>query len=323
MKLKFLSESGLISAIRKEFAAPLPGLSLGIGDDAAVVKLPGKNLILTKDLLIEDIHFIAKLHPPFLLGRKSLVINLSDIAALGGKPRYALLGLALPSGIAPNWVEKYFSGFKSAAEEYSVALIGGDISQAKKRMISVTLIGEGQNIIKRSGAKPGDTLYVSGTLGDAKQGFLLLKKGFKLGMDNKADQLLRAFLDPAAQVALGQDLARFKLASAMIDLSDGVSVDVHHLCQESGCGAELDLERIPLSPELRQWQRRAADYALHGGEDYQLLFSVSPQRVGDVRRLEKKYKLTPIGRMIGGKTVYIIDRRSQRRRLEIKGYQHF
>jgi len=302
MKLKFLSESGLISAIRKEFAAPLPGLSLGIGDDAAVVKLPGKNLILTKDLLIEDIHFIAKLHPPFLLGRKSLVINLSDIAALGGKPRYALLGLALPSGIAPNWVEKYFSGFKSAAEEYSVALIGGDISQAKKRMISVTLIGEGQNIIKRSGAKPGDTLYVSGTLGDAKQGFLLLKKGFKLGMDNKADQLLRAFLDPAAQVALGQDLARFKLASAMIDLSDGVSVDVHHLCQES---------------------RRAADYALHGGEDYQLLFSVSPQRVGDVRRLEKKYKLTPIGRMIGGKTVYIIDRRSQRRRLEIKGYQHF
>ena len=323
MKLKFLSESELVSAIRKEFAAKKPGLSLGIGDDAAVIKFQGNNLILTKDLLIEDIHFITKHHPPFLLGRKSLSVNLSDIAALGGRPKYALLGLGLPLAVPPSWIEQFFSGFKSGADEFDVALVGGDISQARKRTISVTLIGEGRNIIRRSGAKPGQSLFVSGTLGDAKQGLLLLKKDFRLGRDKKVDRLLKAFLDPAAQVALGQDLARFRVASAMIDLSDGLSVDLLHLCQESGCGAELELDRLPISPELRNLQRRAADCALHGGEDYQLLFSVPPRKVGDVERLQKKYKLTRIGQMMEGKVVTIIDKKGRRKRLEIKGYQHF
>lgn len=323
MKLKFLSENELISAIRKEFAVKKAGLSIGIGDDAAVIKFQDKNLILTKDLLIEDIHFITKLHPPFLLGRKSLSVNLSDIAALGGRPEYALLGLGLPSSARPKWIEQFFFGFKSVADGFGVSLVGGDITQARKRTISVTLIGKGRNIIKRSGAKPGQFLFVSGTLGDSKQGLILLKKGYRLGRDKKVTRLLKAFLDPAAQVTLGQDLARLRAASAMIDLSDGLSVDLNHLCQESACGAELEVKSLPISPELRNQQRRAVDYALHGGEDYQLLFSVPPPRVGDVEKLREKYRLTCIGKMIKGKTIYVIDKQGHRRRLEIKGYQHF
>lgn len=323
MKLKFLSERELISAIKKDFSKRHPNLFLGIGDDAAVIRVGRRYFIFTKDLLVEDYHFITSVYPPYFLGRKSLNINMSDMAAMGGKPKYALLGLALPEAVGTSWIEEYFSGFKSAAEEGGVALIGGDLSQAKKIMISVTLIGEGKNIIKRRGAKPGDELYVSGTLGDAKQGLLLLKKGYKLGLDKRVDPLLKAFLDPAPQVSIGIELSRYRIASAMIDVSDGLSVDLFHLCEESGCGAEIRLERLPLSPELRFRQRMAFDFALHGGEDYQILFSVPPEKIDFLSKLQKKYKITSIGRIIEKKGMYLIDQKGERKPLTIKGYQHF
>jgi len=144
MKLKFLNESELIAALRKDFSEKTSDLILGIGDDAAVIRVGGRQLIVTKDLLVENYHFLTSLYPPYYLGRKSLSVNLSDIAAMGGKPKYALLGLALPESRGAAWVEDYFSGFKAAAEENSVFLIGGDISEAKKIMVSVTLIGEGK-----------------------------------------------------------------------------------------------------------------------------------------------------------------------------------
>ncbi|MFP4082906.1 MAG: thiamine-phosphate kinase [Candidatus Aminicenantes bacterium] len=323
MKLESLEENELISAIRREFSGRNPDLLLGIGDDAAVVKAGKKNLIFTKDLLVEDFHFKSSLHPPYFLGRKSLNINLSDIAAIGGRPRYALLGLALPDKMDPSWVIEYFSGLKSAARGSGVNLVGGDISEAKKIFISVTVVGEGKNILKRRGARPGDLLFVSGTLGDAKQGLILLKKAYDLGRDRKADALLKAFLDPRPQVSLGMEISRKKLASSMIDVSDGLSVDLSHLCQESGCGAEIDVRRLPLSPELRSWQRKAVDFALHGGEDYRLLFSVPPERAGSLSLLQKKYKLTFIGRMIKKKSLYLIDQKGKKKPLKIRGYQHF
>lgn len=323
MKLKSLSEKELITAIRKDFSDKSSDLTLGIGDDAAVIKVGDKHLIVTKDLLVEDFHFVSSLYSPYFLGRKSLNINLSDIAAMGGRPKYALLGLALPESTGTAWVEEYFSGLKSAAKESGVALVGGDISQAKKITISVTVIGEGKNILTRSGAGPGDSLFVSGTLGDAKEGLLLLNKGYILGKDKKADPLLRAFLNPKPQVSLGLDLSRSRLASSMIDISDGLSVDLSHLCQESGCGAEICLNRLPLSPELRFWQRKAFDFALHGGEDYRLLFSIPPKKIDIISRLQKKYRITYIGKMIKRKGVYLIDQRGKRKPLEIKGYQHF
>ncbi len=323
MKLKFIGEQEIISAIRREFSASGGDLVLGIGDDAAVIKAGDRNFIITKDLLLEDFHFLARLHPAFLLGRKSLNVNLSDIAAMGGKPKFALLGLAVPSSTQPVWLEQFFEGFKSAADEWHVRLAGGDISQSKKITISVTVIGEGKNIIRRNGARPGHFLFVSGSLGDPRQGLLLLKRGFRLNDGKKADHFLRAFLDPAPQVSLGQKLSRMKLASAMIDVSDGLSVDLFHLCEESGCGAEIEKECLPLSPELKRWQRNPYPFALHGGEDYQLLFTIPQEKRERLSRLKKSCRLTCIGKMIDEKGVYLVDQRGARTPLSIKGYQHF
>lgn len=323
MKLQNLGEKEIISRIRKDFSKPHPHVIVGIGDDAAIIRHGKKSLLITKDLLFEDIHFLPALHPPRLLGRKSLNVNLSDVAAVGGVPKYALLGLGLPPEMDTSWLSEYFSGFKSAAEEQGVALIGGDISQSKKIAISVTVIGEGGNIIQRRGAEAEDHLFVSGSLGNARQGLILLKKGYRLGDDKKADPFLRAFLDPLPRIPLGRELSRLNLASSMIDVSDGLSVDLSHLCEESGVGAEIHLDKLPLSPEIHRFQRQPYRLALHGGEDYELLFSVPPQSLRSLSRLQKKYKITFIGRMIKKKEIFLIDHRGKRKPLEIKGYQHF
>jgi len=323
MKLQNLGERELISRIRKDFSKFIPDVFLGIGDDAAVVKVGKKYLIFTKDLLFEGIHFIKDLHPPYLLGRKSLNVNLSDIAAVGGVPKYALLGLGLPSKTDTGWLKEYFSGFKSAVEEGGLALIGGDISESKKISISVTVIGEGQNIIQRGGAKEGHLLFVSGSLGDTKQGFILLKKGYRLGDDKRADLFLKAFLNPLPQISLGKELSRLNLASSMIDVSDGLSVDLSHLCQESGVGAEVYLDRLPLSPEIYHFRKQPYGLALHGGEDYQLLFTVPPQNLKFLLRLQKKYRITSIGRIIKKRQIFLVNQKGKRKPLKISGYQHF
>jgi len=323
MKLQNLGEKELISRIRRDFSTLHPQVIVGIGDDAAIIRPGKKSLIITKDLLFEGVHFLPSLHPPFFLGRKSLVVNLSDVAAMGGLPKYALLGLGLPPEMDSSWLKQYFSGFKSAAVEEGVALIGGDLSQAKKIIISVTVVGEGENIIQRRGAEPGDHLFVSGSLGNARQGLILLKKGFRLGDDKKADLFLRAFLDPFPRIALGKELSRLNLASSMIDVSDGLSVDLSHLCEESGTGAEIHLSRLPLSPEIRHFQRQPYRLALHGGEEYELLFSVPPEKLRTLSRLQKKFKISLIGQMIKRKGIFLIDSQGKRRPLEIKGYQHF
>lgn len=326
MKLRHLAERDLISAIRNDFSSRKKGVVFGIGDDAAVLKIGRKFLILTKDLLLEDFHFIRDLHPPFLLGRKSLNVNLSDIAAMGGTPQFALLGLGIPAGTPPRWVSDFFSGFKSAADETGVNLVGGDVSGAAKISISVTILGESTAVVPRSGARPGHLLYVSGCLGDAMAGFLLIKKGHRLGKNTEADSLRRAFLDPVPQIALGKALAGKKLASAMIDTSDGLSVDLLHLCEESGVGAEIYLGMLPLSAGLRKFSRRPLELALHGGEDYQLLFSVppeTPEKTAGLEALEKKYKITHIGRMTRKKGIYTVDAHGKRSVLKIRGYEHF
>jgi thiamine-monophosphate kinase len=323
MKLQNLGENELISRIRKDFPKLHPHVILGIGDDAAVIRHGKKFLIVTKDLLFEDIHFLSRLHPPYLLGRKSLMVNLSDVAAVGGAPKYALLGLGLPPELDSSWLKEYLDGFKTAAEEEEVALIGGDVSQARKIAISVTVIGEGKNIISRGGAKAGHHLFVSGSLGNARQGHILLKKGYRLGGDKKADPFLQAFLNPLPRITLGKELSRLKLASSMIDISDGLSVDLSHLCEESGVGAEMRLDSLPLSPEIHHFQKQPYRLALHGGEDYELLFSVPPQNLRFLSRLQKKHKITFIGQMIKKKEIFLIDRRGKRRPLKIRGYQHF
>jgi len=324
MKLKKINEKELIAGIREDFGIESQEVvELGIGDDAAVIKSGEKKLVLTKDLLIEDVHFIFSCHPPALLGRKSLCINLSDIAAGGCTPKYALLGLGLPSKVKAEWVREFFSGFKEASLEYNTALIGGDVTQAGKVVISISLIGEGERYIRRGGAQPGDLLYVSGSLGDSAQGLILSKQGIGLGEGLNTDFLLRAFFDPIPRVSLGKKLAELKLASAMIDISDGLSVDLEHICEESSSGAEIELNRVPISAELSSVSERPLDLALHGGEDYQLLFAVPSEKEKQVSNLFNKFRITKIGRIISGKDIFIKSKNGTRKLLEIKGYQHF
>lgn len=323
MKLKGLSEKDLIAEIRKEFKVSEEDLISGIGDDAAVIKVGEKQLVITKDLLIEDVHFRLASHPPLLLGRKSLSVNLSDVAAMGGVPRYALLGLGFPDGTKTDWVEDFLSGLKSLAQEFRVSLVGGDITQSQKITISMTVIGEGKHIVGRSGAEPGHLLFVTGFLGDAAQGLELTRKGVGLGESEQSDVFLKAFFDPQPQVLLGEELSRLQMASAMIDTSDGLSVDLGHICEESGCGAEVLLENVPLSPGLRTMYDNPLDLALHGGEDYQLLFSVPPDRAKSMDELQERYRISHIGQIIPGKQIYTIDSKGICKLLMKRGYQHF
>jgi thiamine-monophosphate kinase len=323
MKINDISEKDLIEKIEKDFFSSKPGLLLGIGDDAAVIKADKKSFILTKDLLLEKTHFYKDRHPAFFLGRKSLNINLSDIAAMGGRPLYALLGLGLPEKTSPKWVEDFMAGIKSAGDEFDVILAGGDLCQAELISISVTVIGEGENIIKRSGARPGDLIYVSGTLGDSAQGLQFMKEGIQLGREREKDVFLSAFFNPIPQVALGRAISQNKTASSMIDVSDGLSVDLNHICEESGAGAEIFVDQIPFSDELRLFQDDVMEMCLHGGEDYSLLFTVPQDKKPQVDSLRKEHRLTEIGKITEGKDLYLVKTDGSKEKFDIKGYQHF
>jgi len=207
MRLKYLGERRVISRIRRTFDEKRADILLGIGDDAALVRGPGK-LLLTTDILVEDEDFRAGDHPPRLLGRKALNINLSDIAAMGGRPLHALVGMAMPGHTDEGWLRQFMAGFRSAAREAGVVLVGGDLSQAEKIMIAVTVTGEATFPVKRGGARAGDAIYVSGTLGDAAGGLRLLEKGGIRGVVKPVRPLVEAFLDPSPRLKLGALLAR-------------------------------------------------------------------------------------------------------------------
>jgi len=324
MRLRKFGERELLAVIRRNFTVPRKDILLGIGDDAAVVKPGAGRLLVTKDLLVEDTDFILPFQDPRLLGRKSLNVNISDIAAMGGRSLYALLGLGLPRETVLDWVVEFFAGLKEAARAADVVLIGGDLSQARKVLISVTVIGRASGrVILRSGARPGDRIFVSGFLGDAKQGFLLNRKGLRLGDDPAKDFFLKAFLDPQPQTTLGRELSGLRSASAMIDCSDGLSVDLNHICEASGAGAEIDLAKIPLSPAMISFQKKPLLLALHGGEDYQLIFTVKPRDLPKIASLRRRHRLTDVGRITREKGIWTVDAHGRRKVLEIKGFEHF
>lgn len=302
-RLGDLGEQGLINWIRQNMPGNVSGLLRGIGDDAAVLR--GGELIST-DMLVEGIHFIKKLHEPYKLGRKSLSVNLSDLAAMGGEPRCAFLCLALRSNTPIKEVEAFFSGFGQVAREHGMAVAGGDLSGTPGPMIiAITVVGRADRPVLRSGARPGDTIFVSGTLGDSGLALkFMLKKGplpggkhFKFLMDRH--------LNPTPRISLGTRIAQF--ASAMIDLSDGMAVDLNNMCRESGAGARIWLNKLPLSEAYKFQKGRTKKKkdpvemyheALYGGEDYELLFAVPPSLRDAVRQLGETMAVTEIGEIV-------------------------
>ena len=242
---------------------------------------------------------------------------------MGMWPLYALVGLGIPQDTEADWVDQFIKGLKSIASESDVRIVGGDITRAPQIFISVTLLGEGKDYVTRGGARSGDSLFVSGTLGDAAQGLSLAKKGVVWGGGIESDYFLKAFFNPIPQVDLGRRLAAHKVATAMIDTSDGLSVDLGHVCEASGVGAEVEVTSLPISAALRKALASPEELALHGGEDYQLLFTVAPEVLETLTRIPLGHKVTRIGRIVDGTGIDVISSNGQRQPLKPKGFQHF
>jgi thiamine-monophosphate kinase len=322
------SETEFIQWLRGFGRWPIRGLALGIGDDAALVRMgPGRDLILTTDLSIEGVHFRRDLHPPRSVGHRALARGLSDVAAMGGTPRFVLVSLALSKKISPRWVKSFYSGVHALARRMGVTIIGGDTAMtAGISFVDVVVVGEvpaGQ-AMRRSGARPGDQIFISGRLGVSALGLRLLKSGKVT--PSSASKKLRAHLYPEPRINLGKYLRENGLASAAMDLSDGLSSDLARLCAASGVGAVLWEHKIPrpknsLKADLSFGT--ALDLALNGGEDYELLFTVRPRKASRVPAGFKGIPIHPIGEICRSRNLSIVLPDGNSKSLKAGGYDHF
>jgi thiamine-monophosphate kinase len=331
VELKKLGEFGLIDRIARLAPVAPSAITRGIGDDAAVIAIDKtRRLLFTTDTLVESIHFDTSVTPPYLLGKKSLAVNLSDIAAMGGTPHSFVVCLSIPPGITYEFIKKFYAGLYAQAKKFNVSLVGGDTtSSPDKLVISISLLGtaRAREIIYRRGARSGDAIYVTGFLGDSALGLSLLMKK-KAGPP--ANHLLKRHLDPVPRVAVGRSIARRKTASSMIDVSDGLLADLRHILEESGVGARLQLDHVPLSPAYRKTLKPGSagyyDAALGGGEDYELLFTVPPEKEKTIAALRKisGVSLTRIGEVTGKKgELKILDAGGREVSYKKEGFTHF
>lgn len=308
-----MNEAQLVARVRELF-------SPRIGDDAAVID----NQVLTTDLLIEDVDF-TRATPLRFIARKSLAVNLSDLAAMGAAPAYALLSLALPPW-ALEGADEMLVAYAEAAREHGIEIVGGDFSRAEKLTVSVTAIGRiVTRPLLRSGAHPGDRIYVSRPVGGSATGFAMLGKDVKAYAHREfIESAIRRHLDPEPELALGMALARIDEVTSCIDVSDGLSTDLHHLCDASNCGAEIEKERIPVFQDLLSYGAKLGinvkDAVLHGGEEYALLFTSSLRESELSTRLGRP--VYAIGRMTKAREV-LLKEDGVARPLEARGWDHF
>ncbi len=325
------SERRLIEKIRLQKQGPIEGLVTSIGDDCCEVTANGSWLIST-DTLVESVHFDSSFHPPRLLGRKSIAVNLSDIAAMGGKPRFVQLSLCLPEDMEWEWISSYLDGVFEILEEYDTVLVGGDTVKGRDLVISVTVFGEplAKGAIYRNGAREGDSVWVSGPLGSAGCGLELLVREKKSPgkIDLSSYQiLLEAHLDPVPCIDLGMDLVQSEMVTAMQDISDGLATDLAHICRASGVSAHIQANQLPSLPELEPAAKalglKSEDLMLRSGEDYQLVFTVAEGREVEFSRFMEKHEweLTQIGTIHAGQGVFL-ERESGTEEISFQGYEH-
>lgn len=328
--LAALGEFGLIDRIQSRFPQPVAP-ELGIGDDAALLSPSvGSQVVVSTDLLTEGVHFDLSFGPDRLLGRKALAVNLSDIASMGAVPRWFFLSLAIPAGFPLETLEGLLDGLAEQAAEHQCMLAGGDTCSSKGGLtISVTIMGEQRPdlILKRSGARPGDEIWVSGTIGNSALGLRLLLEGKRLGQTD--DQLIQRHLDPTPRCRLGTLLAESRLIHAMIDISDGLLADLGHICEQSGCGAEIMLDHLPLSAPFQVAAAPLDDVAwslaLCGGEDYELCFTAPPAHHAAILAVAKTagIPVTVVGKVTGSGQVQAILPEGTIFKPSRSGYTHF
>ncbi len=345
-----LGEDLFVAGIARAARRARPRAILGIGDDAAVLSLPrGAHTLVTTDLLTEGIHFRTAYTPGFLLGRKALTVSLSDIAAMGGVPLSFVVSLGLPRHLPLAYAREIVRGLIDAGRRSGASLVGGDTCAARALFVSVALLGavEPGGAVRRDGARVGEGLYVTGSLGAAAAGLVLLRRGLRLGPGGRARphrrgrgrsavgarsraaaNAMRSHLDPVARLEAGRALGLLRLATSMIDLSDGLSQDLPRLCRASGAGAVIEEAAVPVAPlaERALGAKAALRFALGGGEDYELLFTARRDSEAGIGRLARRIclpmaRIGTIGPRSGG--VQILGRDGRYRPLPRTGYEHF
>jgi len=309
VKLRDLGESGLIRKIRERFGPKAGELPVGIGDDAAVIDLPENySLVFCSDLLAENTHFIRDLHPPDSIGYKAIAANVSDVAAMGGVATHFLISLAAPGDLDWIWLEAFFRGVEQACERFDIALAGGDSASSEHIFIDVSMIGRVRSgqAVRRSGAKIGDGIYITGTLGSSAVGLERLKSG------KMRDAAVERHLFPEPRYQVGAAVAN--QAHAMIDVSDGLSTDLTHIVEESKVSGRIYKDRLPI------WPGAEEHHALHGGEEYELII-IAPELPAIVEGIP----VTRIGEIIPSgleHQLFLIDG-TRESVLYPRGWEHF
>lgn len=341
------SEFDFIKEIQEKAAAQSAAdLVVGIGDDAAVWReRSGRESLITVDLLVEDVDFKLEYAPPRWIGHKALAVSLSDIAAMGGKPKFALLTLAIPPNLksqisnpeSETFWEEFFSGYFTLAEKHGVRLIGGDISAAPDRlMIDSIVIGhcDAGKSVRRNGAKAGDVIYVTGSVGASAAGLKLLLGGERVKSEEESLQqsAIHSHLRPEPRVEFGWRLGAVGLATAMIDVSDGLAQDLAHICEDSSIAATIDFDAVPVAQEVglvTATVEEGFEFAVSGGEDFELLFTADRNHEIDLMNLadDCQLRLTRIGETVStdgrSQPVAVRTRNGEVKPLSIRGYDHF
>ncbi len=331
--LKDLGEVGIIRLIQGKVSQKLPSyVKKGIGDDCAVLETSGdKVLLVTTDTMVEGIHFTDQTLSPEALGWKALAVNISDIAATGGTPRTAFLSIGLKAKSKVSFLESFMAGFNALAQKTGIVLAGGDtVESPSSVVIAVTLLGDcpAGHVVYRSGARVGDDVWVTGPLGNAAGGLFLLQTK-ESAAHSGYEPLVQAHQKPLPPLNVGKALGESGLAHAMIDISDGIAKDLGHVCEQSGVGAILRAASIPMSSQLlrlaAEAEKEALQWALHGGEDYELLFTASTADREKVESLTAKLSGRPavkVGSIIAGNGI-LLAKQSTKEPLESGGYLHF
>ncbi|UCF50725.1 MAG: thiamine-phosphate kinase [Thermoplasmatales archaeon] len=312
MKVKDIGEFGLIDRITKR--SKDKKILVGIGDDAAIYGTEKDFQVLTTDCLVEGDHFRRDWFNSTQIGMKAIEINVSDIAAMGALPKYILVSMALPKDLDVEFVDGLYEGMWKTCDKYGIEIIGGNMTHSEKILISITLTGEvdNKNLCLRSGAKPGDYILVSGHLGNGRAGLRLFQKGIK-----GFEKVRKYYLEPNAQLKTALKISPF--INSMIDVSDGLAPEISHICKQSKCGAMIYKDKIPISEEVRTVATKLGDnefdYALFGGEDFELVYTVSKENIDKVNGFL-------VGEIIKNKKISLFFN-GEEKAIEEKGYDHF
>ena len=333
MDIKDVGESNLIQRIADTYRPSHASIIVGIGDDAAALRVSSQTVLLTTcDLLVEDVHFDLSFTDSYYLGRKALAVNISDIAAMGGSARFFLVSLALPPHLSLAFVDDLYRGMMELADECHTQLVGGDTNASPSTlMIAITVLGEAHpdNLLKRNGAQAGDSIFVTGTLGDAALGLLLLQNGPPHTAPTTVHTLIARHRSPLPRLTEGKKLADNHLASAMIDISDGLLTDLRRILTASNKGATVFLSQLPHSKDFEQNhlypEKTKIDCALAGGEDYELLFTAHPSKEKEILRSNTTgdAPITKIGEVNDSQELVVLDHDQKPYPVSHLGYDHF